>query len=138
MIRSTHLPPKVERNGNVRIITFDGGAIRDVQNRLARELEGMTEGLGADHLLLDFTNVESVGSEELGTIVALHKQMTSAGGHLTLFNLNPRVYAVFEITRLHTLVRVCREDAPDRKTAGQPAASGRAGEWITAGSSVLE
>jgi hypothetical protein len=60
------VPPKVEDGGNVRILTFAGGT-RAIENMLARELDGHTDGLAGCHLLLDFTNVEALGSEELGT-----------------------------------------------------------------------
>jgi anti-anti-sigma factor len=104
---------KMERNGKIRILTFGGGTVRDIQNRLGRELDEMTDEFGDGHLLLDFTNVDSVGSEELGTIVALHKRLAQSGGRLTLFNLGPRVFEAFQITRLDTLVQVCREETVD-------------------------
>ena len=34
--------PKVERSGNITIITFTPDAIRDVENVIARELKGLT------------------------------------------------------------------------------------------------
>jgi anti-anti-sigma regulatory factor len=60
------------------------------------------------HLLLDFTNVDRINSEELGTLIGAHKAIVAAGGRLTLFNLNPDVYEVFTATRLHTLLGSCR------------------------------
>ena len=102
-------PSKMERNGKLRILTFEGGPIRDIENRLARDLEGQTDSLADCHLLLDFTRVESVGSAELGTIVSLHKKVSAGGGRLTLFNLKPEVFEAFEITRLNTLIQICRE-----------------------------
>jgi anti-anti-sigma factor len=99
----------VERSGNITVITFSPDAIRDVENVIARELEGLTTGAGEQHLLLDFTNVEYLNSMELATLVALHKQVRETGGRLTLFNLNARVFRVFTITRLDTLLSICRE-----------------------------
>ena len=115
MTPATGRPARVEQAGNLRIFTFEGGPIRDIQNRLSRELEGRTDGLDGCHLMLDFTNVESVGSEELGTIIRLHRKMNSGGGLLTLFNVRPQVFDAFAVTRLDTLVRVCREVADDRR-----------------------
>jgi hypothetical protein len=88
------VPPKVEDGGNVRI---------------AQELDGHTDGLAGCHLLLDFTNVEALGSEELGTLIRLHKKLAADGGRLTLFNLTALVYEVLTISRLHTLLGICRE-----------------------------
>lgn len=99
---------KLERNGNVTIITLGGK--RDADNVLARQLEGYTERLGECHLLLDFTNVEYLSSVELATLVNLHKKVEAEGGRLTLFNLSPHVFETFAITRLHTLLGICREE----------------------------
>ncbi|HVS35777.1 MAG TPA: STAS domain-containing protein [Gemmataceae bacterium] len=115
-----HVPPKVEQSGDVRVITFTDGGIRDVENMLAKELEGCTDGLAGAHLLLDFTNVERLGSVELGTLIGLHKRMKATGGRLTMFNLKPEIYEVFTVTHLQTLLGICREE--DAATGGrQPA-----------------
>jgi anti-anti-sigma factor len=103
------LPPKVEQRGNVRVLTFTADADCDVENRIARELEGRTGDLGEGHLLLDFTNVEHLSSVELGTLVTLHKRMKASGGRLTLFNLNAQVYEIVTMARLQTLLGICRE-----------------------------
>jgi anti-sigma B factor antagonist len=101
-------PAKTEQIGNVKIITFTAGQVRDVDNVIATELEGLTDELGECHLLLDFTNVEYITSVELGTLVSLHKKMKVSGGRLTLFNLNPHVFEVFAVTRLEKLIGICR------------------------------
>jgi anti-sigma B factor antagonist len=102
------LPPKVESGGNVTVLTFTTHK-RDLEDMLGSELHGHTDGLGGSHLLLDFANVKSLGSLELGTLVSLHKKLRAAAGRLTLFNVSPEVYEVFEVTRLHTLLTICRE-----------------------------
>jgi anti-anti-sigma factor len=109
---TVHSPPKVEQSDNVRVITFSTEGVRDVENMLARDLEGCTDELGGCHLLLDFTNVARLGSVELGTLVELHKRMKACGGRLTLFNLNADIYEVFTVTNLQTLLGICR----DRRT----------------------
>lgn len=103
--------PKVERSGNITIITFVAGAIRDVENVIARELQELTDGTDVRHLLLDFSNVEYLGSLELGTLITLHNRARAAGGRLTLFNLSPQLFRVFAVTRLDTLLEICQADA---------------------------
>jgi anti-sigma B factor antagonist len=105
-----HLPPKVEKSGNVKIITFTGDEVRDVENVLAKELQGRVEDLKECHLLLDFTHVEYLTSAELGTLIGLHKRVKDSGGRLTLFNLNAQVYEIFTVTHLQSLLGICRED----------------------------
>ncbi len=107
--------PKVERSGNITIITFIPNAIRDVENVIARELEGLTSGVGERHLLLDFTNVDSLNSMELGTLITLHTSRSGdAGGRLTLFNLNTNVFELFTITQLDSRLGICREGVVTR------------------------
>jgi anti-anti-sigma factor len=65
-------------------------------------------------LLLDFTNVDCLNSSELGTLITLHKQIRDAGGRLTLFHLSDRVFELFAITRLDTLLGICREGVAPR------------------------
>src|ERR1700733_15143433 len=100
MSSPTRLQPKTERTGNVKIITFTAGQARDVGNVIATELEGLTDDLGECHLLLDFTNVEYLTNDELGTLIGIHKKMKASDGRLTLFNLSLLVFEVFAITHL--------------------------------------
>jgi anti-anti-sigma factor len=114
--------PKVERSGDVTVITFTRDPVRDVESVLARELLGLA-GEGGCHLLLDFTNVDRLNSTELGTLITLHKQIRDVGGRLTMFNLSERVFEVFAITRLDTLLGICRESAapgPEALAATRP------------------
>lgn len=105
----TRLSPKVEFRGNVKIITFTCGRNRGVDNVIASELEGHTDDVVGGNLLLDFTNVDFITSIELGTLISLHNKMKEAGGRLTLFNLKPKVFEVFKVTRLVDLISICRE-----------------------------
>jgi len=105
---STHTSPKVEQGGNVTILTFSDD-LRDGRNVLARELGDFSTELRDHHLLLNFINVKYLNSVELGTLINLHKRLQSAGGRLTLFNLNAQVFQIFTTTRLDTLLTICRE-----------------------------
>jgi len=102
----------VERTGNVTVLTFTGSVERDVENMLAKDLKGNILGVEGSHLLLDFTHVTYINSVELGTLITLHKRMVAVGGRLTLFNLADHVYEVFQLTRLDSLLGICREE-PD-------------------------
>ena len=117
---NNHLPAKVEKSGNVKIITFTGDEVRDVENVLASELQGHMENLKECHLLLDFTHVQYLSSVELGTLITLHKRVKASGGRLTLFNLNAQVYEVFTVTRLQTYLGICREDLRSSAKVSRP------------------
>ncbi len=105
------IPPKVERSGNLSILTFTIHAIRDVESVIARELEALAAGEEGRHLLLDFTHVAYLNSTELGTLITLHKRVELAGGRLTLFNLSAQLFRLFTITRLDSYLEICRPAA---------------------------
>jgi anti-anti-sigma factor len=111
---------------DVRMPDWDGpatlAAIRDAENVIARELDGLTAGTSERHLLLDFSHVGYLNSVELGTFVTLHKKARAAGGRLTLFNLSAQVFKLFSVSRLDTLLEICREDA-DAHSGPPPSAT---------------
>jgi anti-anti-sigma factor len=106
-LSTSRFPFKVEQSHRLRIITFAASKFRDVEDMLGKALAGQTDGIEGYHLLLDFTNVESISSVELGTLLLLHKRMQASEGRLTLFNLSPQIYEVFTVTRLHTIFGIC-------------------------------
>ena len=101
--------PKVEVTGDVRIVTFTGKDGVDMGQAIARALGRHADTAGG-HLLLDFTNVKSISSVDLGALVGLHKRVGLAGGRLTLFNLRPEIYEVFVVTHLQTLLGIGKKE----------------------------
>jgi anti-anti-sigma factor len=108
-VQPIHSKPKLERNGNIIIITFIDCRIHTAENTIAKELAVITDGVRKHHLLLDCTNITYINSDDLGTLIDWHKQMRTSGGRLTFFNVRNEVYEVFETTRLHALLEICRQ-----------------------------
>jgi anti-anti-sigma factor len=104
--------PRMEHVDDVTTITFSFGKIAGEENFIARELRGLTEGLGQRHLSLNLANVVSLDSAELGTLVFLCKRRKAAGGRLTLVNVNPHIGAVFERTHLTKFLDIRKEGLP--------------------------
>ena len=98
--------PKMEQRGEVKIITLRGGKVRVVEDLMEGELEGLTDEPRGCHLLLDFSKVEYINTDDLGVLINLHKKMQRFGGRLTLFNLNAQDYEVFTVTHLHTFLTI--------------------------------
>jgi hypothetical protein len=117
---TAHGQPKVERCRPVTIVTFTDRILYCEELLSASTKSGHTDGWNDGHLLLDFTHIKSLSGVELGLLVTWHKAMRSLGGRLTLFNLNADVYEVLTVTRLQTVLRICRE-------SGRTPASGRPG-----------
>jgi carbon storage regulator len=86
-------------------LTFTGRKTGD--NSLAAELEAAnTAGFLGANLFLDFTNVQTVNSDEIGALIELHKQCQSRGAQLTLIRLNDLVREVFAITRIDSFLTI--------------------------------
>ncbi len=92
----------VEYGTDVTIVTLDMVTI--LEDRQIRDLEAALRPVikkNADKkLVLNFENVHFMSSAFLGLLVKVHKRVIEAGGRLQLYNLDPKLYKVFEITRL--------------------------------------
>jgi anti-anti-sigma factor len=93
------------------IVAVPNGAVRDAAGWLAAQLAECPGGLNGGEVRLDFGAVESVESRELGALVVLNRRARDAGGRLALVDVRPLVAAVFELTRLDTILDVRRAAA---------------------------
>jgi anti-anti-sigma factor len=70
--------------------------------------------LGRRTLCLDFVKVQWLTSTGLGILVALRKRVRAVGGRLSLHNLSPMIYEIFEVTQLVKLFDIQRKEADSR------------------------
>ena len=103
-----HLP-RPEAVGGVTVIHLNENSLCEPQvHALAEEWSLSVRSPGRHRLWLDFVDVRNISSMGLAKVVALHKQAKAIGGQVTLVNLDPFVYEVFEVTRLTTILDVQR------------------------------
>ena len=102
----SHSMPNTQQRGDVRIAKLSGGKVRVWEDLTDGELEELPDESSGCDLLLDFSNVGYVNSDDLGAIINLHRRMKTVGGRLTLINLNAEVYEVFTATHLHTYLTI--------------------------------
>ena len=88
------------------VVAVHNGAVRDAAGWLAAQLADRPDGLNGGEVRLDFEAVEYVESRELGALILLNRRARDAGGRLTLVGVQPLVAAVFEVTRLDTILDV--------------------------------
>ena len=62
-------------------------------------------------MLLDFRDVEYVGSAALGILITLQKKLADVDGTLVLCDLPQEVLDVLEVTKLDQLFWVCRDNS---------------------------
>ncbi len=72
---------------------------------LRRELTKLVEHQ-ASKVIIDFKKVSYIDSSGLATFVELFQRMKRYGGKLVLYNLNPAVRSVFEISKLDSIFKL--------------------------------
>lgn len=79
--------------------------------QMDHELRGLAHGVHRARVAIDFGEVHYITSRVLGILVAFHKDVDKAGGHIVLFGLNPATQRVLKVTRLDSILReVASED----------------------------
>jgi len=92
-----------------RIVLGDGSAaLRDLVRNLISE--------GNKKILLNLRNVDYIDSSGLGELVSAFTSMRSGGGELKLFNLNKRVQALLQITKVYTMFDITDDEATSVKS----------------------
>ena len=102
----------VENGTDVTIVTFEEETILEDQQirKLERALLPVIRDNPDKRLVLNFVKVKFMSSAFLGLLVKVHKRVIEAGGHLQLFNLDPKIQKVFEITQLVKVFDIVRSD----------------------------
>jgi anti-anti-sigma factor len=72
---------------------FDEAANQEVQDSIC----GVVDQLCNPGLVLDMSNVETVGSRFFGSLLHIRKHVTPRGGAVVLANMNPRVAECFQV-----------------------------------------
>lgn len=74
-------------------------------DEFAERLTKLVEG-GYSEITVDFQNVERVSSLALGTLMASHKNMSSAGRRLVVANLSDEMKKIVTETRLADVLNI--------------------------------
>ena len=103
---------EVEHIGDVTVVNFVDRKILDEQNIqvIGEQLFSLVDELGRRKLLLNFSNVEYLSSAALGKLITLNRKVQQAKGKLILCSISPQIYEVFEITKLHQVFKIEKEE----------------------------
>ena len=98
----------VSQRDDVQVVEFSDRkileelSIREIEDQLFE----LVKGEGGITLLLNFKNVEHLSSAALGMLINLEKQVAREDGHLMFSDINPQIFEVFKITRLHKMFEI--------------------------------
>lgn len=106
--------------GGVHRVEFVDRNILDEANiqQINDEIVGLVDGAEEPKLLISFANVDHLSSAALGTLITVHNRVKQRGGQLRLSNIDPQIYEVFTITKLHKLFEI--HDTDDDALASLP------------------
>ena len=90
--------------GDMTVVGFRNKWILDEPT--IQELFDLAERLGRANVLLNFGGVLYVSSAVLGKLVKLYQKIMTVGGRLSLCNVDPRIYEVFELTKLDRILKI--------------------------------
>lgn len=96
---------KVNYNGGDALLLMSG--VIDIQS--AEELKKTLRevaGNEAKNVVLDFSEVDSIGSSGIGALIITHKEYNSTGVNLAVKNLNKEIRTLFEIIKLDKLISI--------------------------------
>lgn len=100
----------VEYSENATIVAFEDEKILDDATIKAIETSIMSVVEQADgvNMILDFCNVRFLSSAVLGLLIKISKKVYEKDGQLRLCNIDPKIYEIFEITRLIKIFDICK------------------------------
>ena len=102
-----------DRQG-VRVISFvetEIGISYDTET-LTAEFDESVQGLDKPKVLLNLDNVSYIASRAIGCLIAFHRQVWQAGGHVVLCNVPEYVMETLRAAKLHHLFEIFEtEDA---------------------------
>jgi anti-sigma B factor antagonist len=85
-------------------------------NRLFDDLNAALSKSTEDRVIVDFTAVGFMASSALGKLVQLNKKAAEYKAKLKLCGIDPQIYEVFKITKLHKVFDIEADEAAARKS----------------------
>lgn len=61
---------------------------------------------GAKEVLVDFTEVDSIGSSAIGALLLCHKEYSAKGIQFNIININKEIKALFKIIKLDKIFKI--------------------------------
>src|SRR3990167_10131763 len=98
---------QVTRHDDVLLIRFsDQKLVGDLPIQLGQEFYGVAAQEDCTKILLNFSGVDFLASDMLGTVVSLNKTMKKKSGKLILCEICPHIRQVLAATKLDTILTV--------------------------------
>ena len=104
----------------ITVLKVDGAINDDDASELTDEIGNRIDN-GLTSLIVDCSNLTSISSMGLSTLLLLHNRMRRRGGHLKIANLQGQTREVMKLTRLDEVLDVYPDlDAARNSFTGRP------------------
>lgn len=99
---------RITQTDGVTQVRFIDRNILDEANiqHIGEEITALVERGPSPKILICFENVDHLSSAALGTLITINNKVKAKGGQLRLSNIDPQIYEVFVITKLHQLFQI--------------------------------
>ena len=84
--------------------------------KFEENLRNAVKGRPSLCLAVDFSNTFHLGSRAIGLLVSLANELRKNQGRMVLFGIQPAIKRVIEVTQIHTVIPVVKDEAEARKT----------------------
>jgi len=96
---------KVTEEGGTHRVALNGTIDIPSADNLKKSLHDLLEN-GIRELVIDFGEVDSIGSSGIGALLLTHKEYTAKGVQFSIVNLNKEITALFKIIKLDKLFKI--------------------------------
>lgn len=97
--------------GGIHIVQLEGQIRISTQNDFKDYLDRLSSEFGTQTVLLNMAGVSYMNSAGIGIIVDSYKKFREKSGRLTMCNLSPDIFRLFEVTKLNRFIEIF-EDEP--------------------------
>ncbi len=106
---------QIERKEGVALVTFAQPVALDSRQieAMEQEFSQLLASADSQRIVLDFSSVQLIGSQALGVLLNVRRQLDENGGTLLISGVDPKLYRVFRVTQLDGLF----EFFPDTESA---------------------
>lgn len=94
-------------NGIVSIEFLDRNILDEANiQKIGEEIGRIVDDQNPPRILINFENVDHLSSAALGTLITINNKVGAKSGQLRLAGIDPQIYEVFVITKLHKLFKI--------------------------------
>lgn len=94
---------QLEKHGTATVVRL---TTTTLEPEVSRQISRLFRDAVQPIVHLDLGRVEFVTAEAIGKLITLRRELHDLGGSLTIRNVNPHIYEVFQLVRLTNILNI--------------------------------